>query len=345
VKLLVTGATGLIGSHACARLLDAGHALRALVREPAKLVRVLAPFPGAATRVEPCAGDVTDPRSVAAALAGCGGLLHCAGLFSHALGDAETLRRTNVEGTRVVLEAAAAAGLARIVHVSSMLALSPRGSRLRPDDPVASPRALYAATKAAAEHVARGVGARGAPLTIVYPASVHGPDDPSVGSGPDFVARALREGRVLVCPGGLAWTDVRDLAALLAGLFAPGPQPARLMAPSFFLSHARFHALLCELTGRELRAQRLPGFALRALGRLGDLGQRWLGRPAALTHEAALVLTRSVPLDDAEARARLGRAPAPPEPSFRDLLVWLHGAGVLEAYHVGRLAQRRGDRP
>jgi nucleoside-diphosphate-sugar epimerase len=337
LRILVTGATGLVGCHAAARLAAAGHEVRALVRDPAKLARVLAPF---RVRVEARAGDVTDPGSVEQALAGCEGVLHAAGVFSHDLGAAERLRRVNVEGTRNVLGAAARGATGPIVHVSSLLALRlpPPGPQQRADDPVARPRAMYAATKAAAERIARELQERGARLAIVYPSSTHGPCDPTVGSGPEFIANALRAGRVLVTEGGLSYTDVRDLAALLAALFAPGARARRLLAPASFLTHARAHALLCELTGRPLAATRLPGWGIRLLGRAGDLRQRWLRRTTPLTGEAALVLTRSVPVDDAEARRILGADPIPIERSFRDVLVWMHRAGVLEARHVGRLA-------
>jgi nucleoside-diphosphate-sugar epimerase len=340
VRILITGATGLIGCHAAARLAAAGHEVRALVRDQRKLERALAPFPGAAGRIEARPGDVTVGGSVRAALAGCDAVLHCAGVFSHALADGPRLWRVNVEGTRHVLGLAAEAGLAPIVHVSSMLALfPPPGPLLRAEDPVARPRGMYAATKAEAERIARALQEGGAAVVCVYPSSTHGPHDPTVGSGPELIAATLRSGRVLVTEGGLAYTDVRDLAALLAALFAPGPRLRRIAAPSTFLPHERYHELLCALTGRALRALRIPGPVLRALGRAGDLRQRLLGRPARLTSEAAAVLTRSRPVDDAEARKLLGADPIPLADSFRDLLVWMHRAGVLAGYHVGRLAE------
>jgi len=174
----------------------------------------------------------------------------------------------------------------------------------------------------------------------VYPSSTHGPFDPTLGSGAEFIANMLRSGRVLVTQGGLSYTDVRDLAALLAALFAPGVPPRRLLAPASFLTHERTHALLCGLTGRDLAAIRLPGWALRLVGRAGDLRQGILRRPTLLTSEAALVLTRSRPVDDGEARKILGAEPIPIERSLRDLLAWMHRSGVLEARHVGRLAAR-----
>jgi nucleoside-diphosphate-sugar epimerase len=343
MKILVTGATGLIGCHALARLVAAGHRVRALVRDPAKLARVLEPFPGAADGVDVRMGEVTDATAVASALAGCEGLLHCAGVFSHDLADADLLRRANVDGVKTVLGAAAASRLDPIVFISSMAALfPPAGPTMRADDPVTEPRAMYAATKAEAERFARRLQAEGAALTIVYPGSCHGPHDPTVGSGPGVIANALRDGRVLVTEGGLPFTDVRDLAALFVALFEAPSRPARVMAPSFFISHERYHALLTALTGRKIQAIRLSGPVLRLMGRLGDLGQRLLGRSTQLTAEAALVLTRSVPLDDAEARRMIGAAPVSDEKSFRDLLTWMYRAGVLRADQVGSLAGETG---
>jgi len=339
MRILVTGASGLIGAHAVAALLRAGHAVSALARSPAKLGAALGPLGARASDVEIVAGDLAGPGSLDRALAGRDGLLHCAGLFSPARADAALLEATNVEGTRRVLEAAAGAGLARIVHLSSMLALfPPRGAVLRADDPVASPRSMYAITKARAEAIARSFEGR-APITIVYPAAVHGPDDPTFSVGPQNVATALRERRALVTEGGLAYTDVRDLAALVVAIFAGRVGASRVMAPSFFLGHAAHRTLLEALTGNPIAARTVPGAALRLLGRIGDVAQR-LGRDVSLTYEAAEVLTRSVPLDDAVGRRALGRPPIPAERSFRDLIGWLAEAGHVSRADAGRSARR-----
>jgi dihydroflavonol-4-reductase len=339
VKILVTGATGLIGCHAAARLAQSGHAVRALVRDADKLQRVLEPF-AIADRVEAQPGEVTDAAAVEAALRGCDGLLHCAGVFSHELADAERLRVVNVRAAELVMNTACQAALSRVVFVSSALALfPPPGPVLRASDPVSRPRGMYARTKAEAESCARELQARGAPVSIVYPTSVLGPHDPTVGSGPGVMANALRAGRVLVTAGGFPYTDVRDLADLFVALFAASEPPQRVMATAEFLPHERYFALLVELTGRtDLSPQRIPAGVLRALGHAGDLAQRWLGRSTQLTSEAALVLTRSVPVDDRAARALLGRDPIPIEDSLRDTIAWMGATGVLDARHAGRLA-------
>lgn len=336
MKILVTGASGLIGCHATAALLEAGHAVAVLSRSVEKLDAALRPLGRSVRELEVVAGDLADAPSLRRALEGRDGLLHCAGRFSPSLADAGLLHRTNVEGTRNVLEAGAAAGLERIVHLSSMLALfPPRGPVMTAEDPVSRPRSMYAVTKARAEEIAREIQKR-APLTIVYPTAVHGPHDPTFSIGPQNVASVLRERKTLVTEGGLPNTDVRDLAALLVAIFAGRVAPQRVMAPSFFLSHAEYRLLLERMTGHSIRALAMPGFALRLLGRAGDLVQRF-GRDVALTYEAAEVLTRSVPIDDRVARAALGREAISPEASYRDLIRWMVEAGHLAPDDAGRV--------
>lgn len=341
MKVLVTGATGLIGCHAVAALLDSGAQVRVLVRDRERLRKALAPFGRSPGEVEIVEGAIETPDAVEAAMSGVEGLLHAAGRFSPDRRDADALHAINVEGTRRLLEVAAKAvereQLSRIVYVSSILALfPPAGPTYDPEAPLPRPKEMYAATKAAAEAIARSAQ-ENLPLSIVYPAAVQGPDDPTFSIGPQLVADALRSGRVLVTRGGLPTSDVRDLARLFAVLFgADRSPPRRLMAPAFFVPHDRYHALLEEITGRSLRAQRLPAALLRAMGWIGD-GLGRLGRPVALTSEAVSVLTRSVPVDDEAARRLLGGDVHSAEASFRDLIAWMVAAGHLPAEAAGRI--------
>lgn len=335
MKILVTGASGLVGCHTVAALLDEGHEVAALVRDPAKLDAALAPFGRSRRDVEVVSADVQDADAVRRSMIGRDGVLHGAGRYSRVPAEAALIHRINVGGTRTVLEAAAAAGVARIVHVSSMLALfPPRGAVMTPDDPVVAPRSTYAVTKAESEKIAREIQAR-APVTIIYPTAIQGPHDPTFSSGPQNVANALRDRRTLVTEGGFPYTDVRDLAALLVAVFGGKLAGNRAMAPSFFVRHADYHDLLEQLTGHRIRAIQMPSWAMRLLGRGGDLIQR-LGRDIPLTFEAAEVFTRSVPVDDRAARAALGRAPISAEVSFRDLIRWMVDAGHVSPDDAGR---------
>ncbi|MFK7898718.1 MAG: NAD-dependent epimerase/dehydratase family protein [Myxococcota bacterium] len=351
MKILVTGGTGLVGCHATAALLGAGHQVRLFVRDPGKVDRALSPLGWSCADVEIAQGDLAGDVSaggnggvppgraaVQDSLEGCEGLLHCAGLFSPSLEDEARVKQINVEGTRNALGAGAESGVARMVHVSSMLALfPPRGAEMKATDEVAQPRSMYAQTKASAERIARALQ-ESAPLTIIYPAAVHGPNDPTFSIGPQLVAQALGAKKALVTEGGLAYTDVRDLAQVICALFDGAEHSDRLMAPSFFVTHERYRMLLELVTGHEIGAQKMPGFLLRGLGRMGDLAQKF-GRAAELNYEAAEVLTRSVPLDDRESVALLGRPKRSDEESFRDLVRWMVSAGHVSAERAGSAAE------
>ncbi|MGZ6125479.1 MAG: NAD-dependent epimerase/dehydratase family protein, partial [Myxococcales bacterium] len=108
MKLLVTGATGFLGSTLLPLLRGAGHEVRALLRSGA-------PIPG----VEVVKGDVRDPDAVRRALDGVEGLYHLAGLVSRDPADARRMYELHVDGTRNLMSAAARAKLERIVLASS----------------------------------------------------------------------------------------------------------------------------------------------------------------------------------------------------------------------------------
>ena len=331
MTVLVTGATGLVGVHTVARLLQAGVPVRALVRDPAKLGACLGPLGHCADAVEQSEGDVTSAASVAAALAGCSAVIHCAGLFSDRLQDAALLQRVNVEGTREVLTQAVAAGLDPVIHVSSYIALFPPAGRVQDaDDPVTRPRSMYARTKADAECLARSQQAQGAPVVTVYPGSVQGPQDPTFSIGSQIIARAIIERRLLVTGSGRSYIDVRDVANLLCALLEPGRGPRRLLCGGHYLLDEELRQLLSRVSGTDIRAQRIPGWLLRVMGRSADVLSLLTGHQFPLTAEAAEVLTRSVPCNDAPGLRDPGYQRLSAEESFADLVHWMRVSGKLD---------------
>ena len=342
MKVFVTGGTGLVGVHCIRALIDQGHSPHVVVRTPEKLDRALAPFGLSSTDCEVTVGDINNEAALREPMSRCEAVVHAAGLFSNKKEDAGLMQQTNVEGTRRILQLACELKMDPIIHVSSILALfPPPGQQQTADDPVRSPKSVYAATKAAAEAVARGFQADQKPVVCVYPGAVQGPFDPTVSDGPRMIARYLKTGQVLVTRGGLVYTDVRDLATLIARLLEPGKGPRRYMFGGHYLSHANLHALLSKLTGRTLGAQRFPASLLRLMGRLNDLFSAISGKTSTLTFEATAVLTQSVPCDDRPAIETFDLKPRSAEESFRDLLKWMHDTGILSEKKVGILADGR----
>jgi nucleoside-diphosphate-sugar epimerase len=177
---LVTGATGLVGSHLTEQLADAGWTVRALVREPrhAAWLREL----GASDLVR---GDVLDPASFAAAAKGNDVIFHTAAAITPAAGDWESYHATNVGGTSAAIDAARSSG-ARLMHVSSVAVYGPQG-RYRADGqpttedapmPPIPEHAFYARSKRESEQLVMAAHERGDIwATAIRPDVIYGKRD------------------------------------------------------------------------------------------------------------------------------------------------------------------------
>jgi nucleoside-diphosphate-sugar epimerase len=176
---LVTGATGLVGSHLVERLGALGWTVRALVRDPRA-----AAWLGELGVADLARGDVLDEVSFGAAARGCDIVFHAAAAVTPARGDWESYRVPNVEGTRTAIAVARASG-ARLMHVSSVAVYGPKG-RFRAEGPTVESvpleplpeGAYYARSKRESEQLVLDAHARGEIwATAVRPDVVYGRRD------------------------------------------------------------------------------------------------------------------------------------------------------------------------
>ena len=209
---LVTGGTGFLGSHL----------VRLLVAEGAKNLRVMAtsaPPWLEELGVETVRGSVTSPEDVARAVEGVGEIYHLAGRVSRERGDAHEMYRLHVEGTRLLCEAAAAAGVTSMVMASTSgtVAVTDTGDVI-PDEDWPTPldiisRWPYYASKVYQERVARRhFAGKNRRLVLLNPSLLLGPGDERLSSTRvvlDFLSRKI----VVVPKGGLSFVDARDAAA------------------------------------------------------------------------------------------------------------------------------------
>jgi dihydroflavonol-4-reductase len=331
MTVLVTGGTGFVGSHVAARLAESGRDVRLLVRDPAKLARVPALIE--TTAIDVVAGDVTDTSSVGRALDGCTAVVHAAALVSLAERDAARAEAVNVGGTRLVIGGAAERGI-KALHVSSVSVFGTGHSTITIDSPLADARGGYTRSKVAAERFVRELQDRGAPVAVVYPAGVLGPDAPDLGS--TYLGLV---GWVRTPPktsSGCSIVDVRDVAlAIERALDAP---PERWMLGGTFLPYAKLHGAIARVTGVHRRALPTPGAALRLAGRAGDLVKRVVPFDYPLTYESMVMATRACPYDsDATLRA-LDLRWRPVDDTLADSIRWLAANDHLRARLAGVLA-------
>jgi nucleoside-diphosphate-sugar epimerase len=208
MTVLVTGAAGFLGSHVTDLLLERGERPRALIRPGDS------PGPLAEAGVDIRTGDINDPAALAAALRGVDRVLHCAARTGP-WGPASEYERTNVRGLEKLVRAAAAAGVRRIVHISS---ITVHGNDVGGDADESAPLRAepnpYSRSKVAGERLLeRLVRNEGAPVTVVRPGWIYGPRDAA--SFARF-ARMIEKGQMVMFGPGtnhLPLIYVRDVAA------------------------------------------------------------------------------------------------------------------------------------
>jgi nucleoside-diphosphate-sugar epimerase len=196
MKVLVTGGRGLLGSAVVRELAARGHLVTSFQRSSA----------GHAPGVREVLGDVTDPLAVTSAMAGQEAVVHLAARVSM-VGPWAEFERVNVGGTRAVLDAAAAAGVTRLVHVSSPSVAHAGeplvGAPAQAADP-AHARGNYARSKAQAELLALAADSPDLAVTVVRPHLVWGPGDTQLIGR---IAERARAGRLVLVDDGAALID------------------------------------------------------------------------------------------------------------------------------------------
>jgi dihydroflavonol-4-reductase len=174
--ILVTGGSGFVGAAVVRQLLQAGHAVRALIR-PTSTRTNLVKLP-----IEIVQGDLRDPDSLRRAMVGIRFVFHVAADYRLWARHPQDIVRTNVEGTRALMEAALAAGVERIVYTSSVATLKARPDGAPSDETApleaASAVGAYKYSKVVAERLVETlVAERNLSAVIVNPSTPIGPRD------------------------------------------------------------------------------------------------------------------------------------------------------------------------
>jgi nucleoside-diphosphate-sugar epimerase len=330
MRVLVTGATGLIGYHTAARLVAAGHSVRAVVRDPVKGERILGRHGIGAEEL--AIGDMADAAAVGMAMDGCDAVVHAAASVSVTSGQTDF--SANLRGTETVVGLACARGLPSI-FLSSLTAIFDPRHPTTEDSPLVQGRTHYGRSKAECDAWVRAREAEGAPVALVYPPGVVGPDDPGMSESVKAYRNFLRG--LLKSEGGNPMLDARDLAILLTRMLENGTR-GRIIAGGHFMDWDEFTKILERVTGATIPRIAAPGWLLRGAARTFDLVGRLTGKPMPMTGEGIEIATRFRKVDDSARIAELGVEWRPAEETLEDLFRWFLETGKLPARAVPRLA-------
>jgi nucleoside-diphosphate-sugar epimerase len=317
-RYFVTGATGFVGAEIAKQLRTRGHQVVALVRDPAR-ASLLATLGAELHR-----GDITDPASLRAPMAGADGVFHVAAWYRTGQPGAAALATAiNVEGTRHVLQAMRALGIPRGVYTSTLAVNSDTHGALvdesyRYDGPHLT---VYDRSKWQAQYeVALPMMAAGLPLVVVMPGAVYGPGDTSA-LRQVFLDHLRRRLPFLPARTAFCWGHIEDTArAHIEALEKGRPGQCYIIAgpPHTLLDAVRTAS---SFSGRPAPIAAVPPGLLKGAARVMRHVERAMPVPTALSSETLAVLAGVTYLGTADkARRELGFGPRPLAEGMRHLV-------------------------
>jgi len=327
--VLVTGASGFVGSAVARALVGAGYSVRALVRNRSPRANL------AALDIEIVEGDMLDAESVARAIAGVRYVMHVAADYRLWSRDREEIRHNNLSGTRIIMEAALREGVERVVYTSSVAALALRIDGGAADESVALAEhaavGAYKRSKVAAQDLVEMMIARHAlPAVIVNPSTPIGPRD----------IRPTPTGRIIVeaasgrMPGyvdtGLNLVHVDDVAAGHLAALTRGKIGERYILGGQDVLLADMLRDIAVLVERRPPRIRMPRRLLYPAAAVAEMIASRTGREPFLTLDGLRMARKRMYFSSEKAARELGYSARPYGEGLQDAVAWFRSAGHLK---------------
>jgi dihydroflavonol-4-reductase len=326
--VLLTGATGFVGSAIARALLAAGYRVRALVRASAVRTNL------AGLDIETIEGDLRDRGAVACAMIGMRYVVHAAADYRLWAPDPAVVMQTNVEGTRTVMDAALRAGVERVVYTSSVATLAPRADGQLADEttPLDERTAIgvYKRSKIAAERVVDAMVARDAlPAVIVNPSTPIGARDIRPTPTGRIIVEAASRRMPAFVDTGLNLVHVDDVAIGHVAALARGKVGERYILGGENVLLVQMLSDIAGLVGRPAPWLKLPRAPLYPIAAAAELVARATKREPFLTLDGLRMSRHRMFFTSAKAERELDFRARPYREGLRDAVDWFRSAGYL----------------
>jgi nucleoside-diphosphate-sugar epimerase len=319
VKAFVTGGTGFIGSRVARRLRERGDEVVALVRSPAKAAELRE------LGCELVEGDLSSDDAIRRGVEGCDAVFHVAAVYKVGIPDSEraAMRDANVGGTQRVLDAAVAAGVPRIVYVSTVGVFGNTHGQVVDETYERNGGewlSCYEQTKWESHQVALDRIAKGAPVVIVQPGGVYGPGDHSELGNIIDQARTGKLKLMMFPETGFNLVHVDDVADGILLAYDKGRPGESYVLGGQIANMRELVEKVSEITGRKPPKRDLPVAAMKALTPIGPVVGKIMGFPPNLRELIRTSDGVTYWAKDDKARRELGYAPRDMDTGLRQLL-------------------------
>ncbi|RMH44592.1 MAG: NAD-dependent epimerase/dehydratase family protein [Deltaproteobacteria bacterium] len=323
--VLVTGASGFIGSHVVRKLLERGRKVRCY-NEPGANLRNLEGLD-----VEHVEGDINDRERIGQALEGCDTLYHLAAIYKLWLPDNSLMYEVNVEGTKTVLFAAMKANLKKVVYTSSIAAVGQPPSGDIADETTEfnlwDESNHYVRSKWLSERDALRFAREGVPVVVVNPAFPFGERD--IGPTPTgrFIVETLNGNVPGYMDGGFNVVDVDDVAEGHVLAEEKGRVGERYILGGHNVTYKEFYDLVAEIGGCKPVKRKLPSRMMWGIAWAMEQVAERTQKPPPMTYKAARYATRRLWFDTSKARNELGMPRTPLRETLDKAIRWFRANG------------------
>ena len=331
MKAFVTGATGFVGSHVARVLTEQGADLRLLIRSSSDPKNI------EGLKAERVVGDLCDPSSLEKGISGCDVVFHVAADYRLWIRDPERMYRSNVEGTRTILEAARKNSVRRVVYTSSVGTIGLASNRHLADEnsPVVLENMIghYKRSKFMAEQVAldagkASAGANGMDVVVVNPTTPIGEQDIKPTPTGRIIVDFLKEKFPAYVDTGLNLVDVTECARGHVAALEKGRSRERYILGGENLTLKQILDQLAEITGLPSPKLRVPYAVALAAGVIDEvITGRILRREPRATVEAVQMSRKKMFVTSAKAERELGWKVVPVDGALRRAVEWFRANG------------------
>ena len=326
-NVVITGASGLLGGNLAAELRAAGHDVGATRRAGTKVAHL------DDLELRWLDADLSSPAALAEAFAGAEAVFHCAAAVTVKREVTPDMTAANVTGTQNVIDAAVKAGVKRVVHTSSVVAvgLSTDGT---PCDETAQWNFeteglvdAYAITKRQAEDVVNAARDR-IDAVIVNPTYMFGPRDARPSSG-KLIVDVVKRRVPGWTPGYNNFVDVRDVARGMIAAWHEGRRGERYILAGHDMTYGDLMGTIARVAGVKPPRFQIPHAVAKLVGKWGDFVERRGKDPLVNSTQIRYAFTDRFRFKSDKAARELGYTVSPLEPAIADAIAWFKANGML----------------